>query len=112
MTVGVFQPVEAPPEVTAKMNRMRAAIHKKDQPLSCTPSKWAYLPVRIETPPISRAFHLGFPGSLGVVGMNPPGIMIVPNQAMRLATIATNQKTQDQFAYWTKMAPIMRPRTA
>ena len=28
-----------------------------------------------------------------------------------MARIATNQKTQDQFANWTKIAPIIRPRT-
>ena len=29
-----------------------------------------------------------------------------------MARIATNQKTQDQFANWTKIAPIIRPRTS
>ena len=31
--------------------------------------------------------------------------------AIGIATRATNQKTHDQLANWTKMAPMIRPRT-
>ena len=69
------------------------------------------VPVRIDTPPRSKFFHRGLPGTVGVVGMKPPGIRSVPENEMSAATIATNQKIHDQFTYWTNIAPTNRPRT-
>ena len=78
------------PDVIAKMNRMRAAV-------------------RTDTPTRSSCFQRCDCGS----SMPRRGVGASQRQRppMGMARMATNQNTQDQLANWTKMAPIIRPRT-
>lgn len=115
MTPAVRQPVDAPPEVTAKMNKIRAAKLEHDFNMTLLKldnvGKVKSLPVRIDTPPKSRLIHLGLPDIPGVAGIKPPGMRIAPASEMSSPAIATNQKIQGQVAYSTKMAPTIKPRT-
>lgn len=65
----------------------------------------------METPTMSRLFHLALPGSATAVVLTGFGTRNMQRKPMGIATSATNQNTQDQFANSTKMAPMIRPRT-
>ena len=99
------------PDVTAKMNKMRAATQRRRQRRPSLDMVQARrLPVRMDTPIRSSCFHRRDRGSsIPRIGEGARNKHKAP---MGMANMATNQNTHDQLANCTKMAPIMRPRTA
>ena len=79
------------PDVIAKMKRISAAV-------------------RIDTPTRSSECQRG-PAEAGRTLGSCGGTRMMHMTVMSAATMATNQNTQDQSAYCTKIAPIISPRT-
>ena len=70
------------------------------------------LPVRMETPIMSRLFHRApLRAAMSLARGSCFGMTKMQSVAMGMHTSATNQNTHDHDVYWTKIAPITRPRT-
>lgn len=100
------------PVVTAKMKRIRAAVDIISFTTIYNQNRQGLLPVRMDTPIISRLLKRFNRDSLSERSDGCAGITKVHVRATGTATIATNQKTHGHDANSTSTAPIVNPRTA
>lgn len=109
MTIAEPQPDEEP-DVTAKMNKINAAGEYKNE-VNARCQERPHVPVSIDTPTMSRLFQRALLVSSIPESRLGFGTRKMHSMPMGIATSATNQKTHDQFANCTKIAPMMRPLT-
>ena len=96
-TLAVGQP-ELDPDVTEKMKRITATNSKEDVVSIIGEQNAGYSLVRIDTPNMSKLFHLEVLGSRVSSIFARCGIRKTQTNEIGRATIATNQNTHDQLA--------------
>lgn len=97
-TLAVAQP-ELDPDVTEKMKRITATNPKENVVSVKERQGTGDLLVKIDTPDISKLFHLAVLGSRVSSILARGGIRKMQTAEIGRATIATNQNTHDQLAY-------------